>query len=208
MTVPSAQGGHAADEVGSAPGSSLDFQLPTVFLIGTAHKFQRQVKGPHADGIAQFRILIRDLCLLHNLAAIAEEMNLHALQEWNVTESVAQQVCNLLGLWHQLSDPSPEERFKLGIRKDNDIRAEHVSDEWTHEQIEADVIARGSVPSDRIREQFWLRKIQDFDGWPLLFICGANHFTSIAALLRASQIDVVEVHPDWEPAANRGCCDL
>ena len=182
--------------------------MQTVVLVGTSHKFQRPVNGPHADGIAQFRILIRDLCLQHDLAAIAEEMNLHALQEWNVTQSVAQQVCNLLGLRHQFSDPSPEERYKLGIRQDNDIRAEHVFDEWTQEQIEADVLARGSVPSDRIREQFWLRKIRELDEWPLLFICGANHFTAFAALLRASHIEIVEVHPDWEPAANRGCCEF
>ena len=79
-------------------------------------------------------------------------MNWHALQEWNVTQSVAQQVCNLLGLRHQLSDPTPEERHNLDIRQDNDIRVEHLDDEWTQEQIEADVLARGSVPSDRIRE--------------------------------------------------------
>jgi acetylornithine deacetylase/succinyl-diaminopimelate desuccinylase-like protein len=81
-------------------------------------------------------------------------------------------------------------------------------DEWTQEQIEADVLERGSVPSDQIREQFWLRKIRELDVWPLLLICGANHFTSFAALLSAGHIDVVEVHPDWEHAANRGCCEL
>lgn len=183
--------------------------MKTVVLVGTAHKYQRPGNGPHADGIAQFRVMIQELCLQHDLAAIAEEMSLQALQEYDVTESVAQQVCALLGgLRHQLSDPPHAERFKLGIRQDNDIRVEHLSDGWTEEQIEADVLARGSVPSDRIREQFWLQKIQELNAWPLLFICGANHFTTFAALLRANQIDVVEVHPDWEPAANRGCCDL
>jgi len=175
--------------------------MQTVVLVGTAHKFQRPVNATHADGIAQFRIMIQELCLQHDVASVAEEMNWHALQEWNVTASVAQQVCALLGLRHQLSDPSPEERYKLGIRQDNDIRAEHVFDEWTSEQIEADVLARGSVPSDRIREQFWLRKIQEIDAWPLLFICGANHFTSFTALLRAGHIGVIEAHPDWEPSA-------
>ena len=105
--------------------------MPTVFLIGTAHKFQRPVSGPHADGIAQFRIMIQEQCRRHDLAGIAEEMNWHALQEWNVTQSVAQQVCNLLGLRHQLSDPTPEERHNLDIRQDNDIRVEHLDDEWT-----------------------------------------------------------------------------
>lgn len=180
---------------------SLGFNMQTVFLVGTDHKFQRPVNGPATDGIAQFRTMIQGLCLQHDLAAIAEEMNLPALQKYGVTESVPQQVCALLGLHHQLSDPSHEERYKLGIRQDNDIRAEHMLDEWTQEQIEADVLARGSVRSDRLREQFWLRKILELDAWPLLFICGANHFTSFAALLRAGHIEVVEVHPDWEPSA-------
>ena len=179
--------------------------MQTLVLLGTCHKFQRPVDSQYAGEIAQFRILIRDMCLKHNLAAIAEEMSLYALKEENVTESVAQQVCALLSLRHQLSDPSPEERRKLGILQDNDIRAEHMFDEWTQEQIEADVLARGRVPSDRIREQFWLTKIQKLDAWPLLFICGADHFNSFATLLRSSRINVVETYPDWEPAEKVVC---
>ena len=101
--------------------------MQTVVLVGTAHKFQLPVNGAHADGIAQFRSMILDLCRQQDLAAIAEEMNSHALQENKVTESVAQQVCASLGRRHQFSDPSPEERYKLGIRQDNDIRVEHRS---------------------------------------------------------------------------------
>lgn len=189
---------------GFAAKITLGFYMQTVVLVGTDHNFQRSVNGPHAEGIAQFRIWIQELCLRHHLAAIAEEMSLYALEENNATESVAQQVCALLGLRHQFSDPaSREERYKLGIRQDNDIRAEHMFDDWTQEQIEADVLARGRVPSDRIRENFWLRKVQELDVWPLLFICGANHFTSFAALLKASCINVVVAHPDWEPSVNR-----
>lgn len=180
--------------------------MQTVILVGTDHRFQLPTNGPHSAGIAQFRDMLLAMCLRHSITAIAEEMSLHALQENNVAESVAQQVCALLDLCHQLSDPSPEERRNLGIRQDNDIRVEHIVerifDEWTQQEKEADVLSRGSVPSDRIREQFWLRKIQELSVWPLLFICGANHFTPFAALLRANRIDVLEVHADWGPAAN------
>jgi hypothetical protein len=179
-------------------GDHDGFHMQTVVLVGTAHKFQRPVNEPNADGIAQFRNMIKDLCPQHEIAAIAEEMSWYALQEQNVTESVAQQVCALLGLRHQLSDPSLEERYKLGIRQDNDIRAEHMFDGWTQEQIEADVLARGSVPSDKIREQFWLRRIQELDVWPLLFICGAHHFTPFATLLSEAGVSVVEAHQDWK----------
>ena len=173
--------------------------MHTVVLVGTDHKFQRPLNGPTIDEAGQFRAMIQYLCLQHSLAGIAEEMSLRALEENNCTESVAQQECALLGLHHQFSDPPREERYKLGIRQDNDIRAEHMVDGWTPEQIEADVLARGSVPSDRIRELIWLQKIQELNVWPLLFICGANHFTQFVALLKANRISVVEAHPDWEP---------
>ena len=172
--------------------------MHTVVLVGTDHKFQRPLNGPTIDEVEQFRAMIQNLCLQHNLAGIAEEMSLRALEENSCTESVAQQVSGLLDLHHQFSDPPREERYKLGIRQDNDIRAEHMLDGWTREQIEADVLARGSVPSDRIRERIWLQKIQELNVWPLLFICGANHFTPFIALLKANCISVVEAHPDWE----------
>jgi hypothetical protein len=182
--------------------------MQTIILVGTDHNFQRPVNGKHTEGIAQFRIRIQELCLQYHLAAIAEEMSVSALAEYNLTESVAQQVCALLSLRHQFSDPpSREERYKLGIRQDNDIRAEHLLSDSTQEQIEADVLARGRVPSDRIREQFWLSRVQELDVWPLLFICGANHFTSFSALLKENGIQVVEAHTDWEPSVNQGCCE-
>lgn len=177
--------------------------MQTVVLVGTDHNFQRPVDGPHSEGIAQFRKRIQELVLEYGLAGVAEEMSLSALEEYDVKESVAQQVCASLGLSHQFSEPSSrEERYKLGIRQDNDIRAEHMFDDWTHEQIEADVLARGRIPSDRIREQFWLRKAQEFNVWPLLFICGANHFAAFSALPKASGIKVLEAHADWEPSSS------
>ena len=179
-------------------------RMRIVVLVGTAHKFQRPINGPHAEGIDKFCHTVRALCHRHKVRAIAEEMSFHALEEKGVTESVAQQLCAELNLCHQFSDPSPEERSKLGIRQDNDIRAEHMFDGWTHEQIEADVLTRGRAASDRIREQYWLRRIQELDIWPLLFICGACHFTPFATLLRESSLSVVEAHQDWEPEAVPG----
>ena len=177
--------------------------MQTVFLVGTDHNFQRPVDGPYSLGIAQFRAKIQQLCAENQLAGIAEEMSVSALEEHGVSESVAWQVCASLGLRHQYSEPASRiERYALGIRQDNDIRAEHFFSDWTQEQIEADVLARGRVPSDRIREDYWLRKVLEFNVWPLLFICGANHFSSFSTLLRTSGIHVVEAYADWEPSSD------
>ena len=178
--------------------------MRTVVLVGTHHKFQRPVNGPHAAEIESFRNTIRELCFLQKVHAIAEEMSLHALQEKGVTESVAQQLCAELGLRHQLSDPSPEEKRELGIRQDNNIKTEGWLNNWTPEQIDAAVLKYGNDASDRIREQEWLTRIQELDVWPLLFICGADHFTPFAALLREAGMTVIEAHQDWEPEIETG----
>ncbi len=171
----------------------------TVILFGTSHKYQFPLNERHAVGIKSFRSTIRELCILHKVRVIAEEMSLHAMHENRVAESVAQQLSVELGLYHQLSDPSPKERVALGIRQDNDIKLDGFLNGWASEQIEAEIVESGRVVSDRIREQCWLRRIQEFNVWPLLFICGADHFTSFAAVLRNAGVNVVEAHQDGEP---------
>ncbi len=57
--------------------------MKAVVLVGTDHKFQRPVNGSEPE-IENFRDAIRELCLLHNVRAIAEEMNLQALQNTKI----------------------------------------------------------------------------------------------------------------------------
>ena len=184
-----------------------------VILIGTSHAYQfgdGAVFGDttcSSEDAKQFRQYLTDVHNLHRIRAFAEEMSLDALAEMELTASLPKIVADKLSVCHRYCDPTHQEKVQLGIRQDNDIRSDHMVDGWTKEQIEADVLARGSLPSDRIREQFWLRSIQGLDVWPLLFICGANHFTSFAALLRVGHIDIVEEHRDWKPSANQGYCE-
>lgn len=173
--------------------------MRTVILVGTAHKFQIAAAGDLASAAGEFLKFLHDLCSEHKVRAVAEEMNSHALQEKGATESVAQRLCAELRLLHHFSDPCPQERYALSIRQDNDIRAEHLFDGWTQEQIEADVLARGSATSDRICERFWWQKLQEINVWPLVFICGADHFAPLATLLREAGVNVVEPDRDWDP---------
>lgn len=169
--------------------------MRTVVLIGTDHKFQKPIDGPHRTGIESFRNTIRKLHAQHKLSAIAEEMSLEALQENDLEQSVAQQLCIELGqLPYNFSDPASRERFDLGIRGGNEIKLEGLKRGWTDEHVDEEI-----VQSYRIREREWLRRIQDFDKWPLLFICGANHFAHFAELLRKSEFNVIEAYHDWGP---------
>lgn len=175
--------------------------MRTVVLVGTDHKFQKPLDGPHRAGIEGFRNTIRKLCDQHKLRAVAEEMSLAALRENNLQESVAQQLCiELGGLPYNFSDPAPGgERRALGIRDNGDMRNECTENDWSQEQLDAEVLKNTEV-SHRIREREWLRRIQMFDKWPLLFICGANHFSHFAQLIQKNGIKIIEAYQDWEPA--------
>ena len=172
-----------------------------VVLVGTDHKFQRPVNGSEDTGIESFRHAIRELCLRHKVHALAEEMNPQALQEYEMTESIPYQLCGELGLLHQYSDPSLQERTALGIRRDCDIELQGWRERWPRKKINAGIHSHGSAVSDRIREKEWLRRIQALDTWPLLFVCGADHFAQFSKLLQMAGITVVEAYKDWEPGS-------
>lgn len=173
--------------------------MRTVVLVGTDHKFQKPIDGPHRVGIENFKKTIRVLFERHNLCAIAEEMSPAALQEANIQESVAQQVCaELGGLPHNFSDPTKDERRALGILDNGDMMIKSMDNDWSREQLDSAIHINMEV-SSRVREREWMRRIQEFDEWPLLFICGANHFTHFAKLLRESGLCVIEAYPDWGP---------
>jgi hypothetical protein len=172
--------------------------MRVVVLIGTDHKFQLPMNEAERAEVESFRNAIRDLCVWHKVYAIAEEMNPQALQKSKIRESVPYQLCGELRLLHQYSDPSLQERKVLGIRSDHDIELQGWRESWTRKKINADIRRYGSIVSDRIREKEWLRRIQELDVWPLLFICGSDHFVPFATLLRDAGMTVIEAHQDWE----------
>ena len=169
----------------------------TVVLFGTDHNFQLPLCGKDIE--QTFYSAIYELSNSYGVRAIAEEMNLEALNEIGATYSIAQQLCNEKDLRHKFIDPTNKERKVLGIIQDNDIKAEGFLNNWTPEHIDAEILVRGADASDSIRENFWLSKVMEIDTWPLLFICGADHFNSFADLLRENGVSVVESCKDWEP---------
>lgn len=168
-----------------------------MILIGTAHTFQRPQTGPIVPAIEEFRCFIRNLCVQNGVRALAEEMNRQALQEHGVQESIAQQLSRELGLIHQFSDPATKERSMLGIRSENDIRIEGWIKRWSQKEIDKAVIQNAN--SDRVREGYWFLKLLEIDTWPILFICGADHFSPFSSLLRKADVTVVEACKDWSP---------
>ena len=172
--------------------------MRTVVLIGTDHRYQRASDADDGDE-TQFRNTILEILDRQAIKSIAEEMSKEALAHHGAKNSIVELVCTERGIPHQFSDPTNSERLRLEIRQDSDIRAEHLSDGSTQEQIEADVEARGANASDRVREKYCWHRIQELQKWPILFICGANHVDPLVELLTKDGAHAVIAHRDWEP---------
>ncbi len=175
--------------------------MNTVVLLGTEHPIQRGEKEPTA-----FRAVLMEECKKHKVKAIAEEID-------NGVDTVASMLAADLDIGHLYVDPDNNERVERGIESDcrfdivckygdrypqikiwpREPSAENLPDEvW-------EVYDRRTTESYRRRERVWLEKITSFDKWPLLFVCGADHFREFSKLLGASGHHVVESHEYWMP---------
>ncbi len=87
--------------------------MKKIILLGTWHEYQKGTLA--SDDVAQFRQLLRDLCLKHSPGAIAEEMSQEALTEKAIQNSIPQEIASQLQLKHQYSDPPKSVRKELCI---------------------------------------------------------------------------------------------
>jgi len=164
----------------------------TALVLGTDHRYQTRdtdfAEVQH-NAFAQF---VAETCRAYGICAIAEENNTQALAEASVEESVPQRIAHTLGLTHQHCDPDRATRTKLGIRQENDIRAQAFLERWSETVVQEKLEA-----SHRARERYWLQQIIALNVWPVLFVCGADHSTSLLSLLPEHDVQVELVANDW-----------
>jgi len=121
--------------------------------------------------------VLRHLIARNEIRGIAEEMNKESLKRhFCPDESIAFQLAQELGIGHRYCDPDTATRAERSIEKGNFEK----------------------------RELYWLEQLQTFDGFPALFIMGADHFESFKNLLIQSGFQVCEVCRDWVPSDSRG----
>jgi hypothetical protein len=161
-----------------------------IVLIGTSHKYQLP-DNAYASAFADF---IRNSLDSSNATAIAEEMSLEALAQKGASQSICCGIANERGIRHLYCDPDNETRSRLQIQGENDIRLAGFLNDLAEKIINQDV----RVSHDR-RECYWLSRIIDFNLWPILFICGANHVDSFAAKARTATFSIEVLERDWSP---------
>lgn len=179
--------------------------MNTALLIGTEHSIQR---GERCRDL--FESTLREICRGNRVAAIAEEINESA-------QTVASTLAQELKISHLFADPGNTERIERGIEMDialnliNEFKSKYPMlclwpREPSSENLPQEVWnehVRRTEESYRMRESVWLEKIVRLDKWPLLFICGNDHFGSFGELLRSHRIDVVPIM--FDVALSRNC---
>jgi hypothetical protein len=162
----------------------------TVFLIGTDHRYQTRsadFTDAQHDAFADF---VAERCSALAIVGIAEEHSNEALAESCASQPVLCNIANFLRLRHRYCDPNRQLRSQLGIKQENDIRAfgSNLSEAEVRDRVQA---------SHRKREQHWLEQLLEFDVWPVLYVCGANHSARLHSLLDQHSIHTELVASDW-----------
>ena len=167
-----------------------------VIVLGTNHSVQRGEVRKN-----DFHSFLSSLCQKENIKSIAEEIN------GNAKMIVAKNVCNQLSINHLIIEPNLSDYQKLGIKPYNRIQHEvmciyHLDEAPSADnkspvealiEFESRVVSEHNLP----REKEWLNRILKNDLWPVLIICGANHFESFCSLLSDSDIKVTKSASNW-----------
>ena len=164
-----------------------------VLVLGTDHRFQWKSSDFTDLQHQQFVTFISATALAYKVVAFAEEYNCEALDEIGKKETVIEIMARELAMPHRYCDPDRQTRAKLGIFQENDIRAKAFLERSKEESNIQQRIER----SMRNREYYWLEQLQEFDMWPVLFICGASHSLPFFDLLQANKIDAILIAKDW-----------
>lgn len=168
--------------------------MPAVLIVGTNHEFQRATPNVSPDAIDAFRDYLRCVVAANGVVVIAEEMSSAALAENGLAQSVAQGIAGELGIAHDLADPSPEDRGRLGIQQRNEIELAGFFAGGDPNEIEARV--RRSYD---IREDFWASRLAASDRFPVVFICGASHVYTFREKLLTLGHDALVLAENWAP---------
>jgi hypothetical protein len=176
--------------------------MNTVVLLGTEHPIQLGAKAPNV-----FRAVLVDICKKNNVKAIADEIN-------KGDNSIASRLAIDFPLIKYLyADPDIKERMDWGIPTSIELDiVNDFGDQYPNIRMWPQEPSRDNLPADvwkeyfkrtedanRMRERVWLEKIRNFNSWPLLFICGTNHFDEFSKLLKACKFHVIETHKHWKP---------
>ena len=174
-----------------------------IYILGTDHKYQRNNAYGSSDSKVAFIRYLEDVCQVHGINAIGEEMSLDALKGFGLKNSIPELFAQEHGLKHKYCDPDHNEQKKLGIIECGHFtQTKKLPERLQPEEIKnitQEEAAELEWKEDLKREPFWLCEILELNVWPLLFICGSKHVESFCKLLATESFNAKIVNDCWEP---------
>jgi len=158
-----------------------------IYLVGVYHNFQTE---RHPD----FLDFLRELCSVHKIKSVGEEMNVDALRLAKVEKSTVLEIAEELCLPHAYCDPDENER------KSNDILGQQELEwhQWFNDLSDEEMKILKSE-HDHKREKICLKKIKKIFVDPMFFICGIQHLESFSSLLRENGFNFDLIERQWSP---------
>jgi hypothetical protein len=168
-----------------------------LYIIGTHHKHQF---GPCTafDSAEQacnaFSLYLKEQCVSLKIRTLAEEMSAEARRKWGISRTVPESVALELGIAHADCDPDVRERSQLDIRNEGLVITNGRLNQHSEETIQRNIRREYDK-----RENEWLRRLSQFPNFPVIFVCGYEHPSSLLEKARKCGLCAQIVIDEWTP---------
>jgi hypothetical protein len=148
----------------------------SLFIIGADHNYRRGYAPGYSSGaFEEFRQMLREFVGEKNIRGIGEEMNVDGLRTWAWAPdgTLASKIARELSISHRYCDAVKESPERVG-----------------------------TMTADE-RQRYWVKELQGFDGFPAIFICGADQVDGLKGRADDAGYQAEIVNRDWKPVRNR-----
>lgn len=168
-----------------------------LFIVGTHHKHQFShctAFAPEEQACEAFAEYLKRQCHALGVKTLAEEMSSDARQKWQIKKTVPESVASELSINHADCDPTDHERAALGIQNEGRVKMNGLMYEQSEETVQKNIRAEYDK-----REQEWIRRLDQVQHEPVLFVCGADHSRSFAEKTGQRGWQAVVLEEEWTP---------
>ena len=173
---------------------------PAEFILGTSHPLQCGATECGDERISLLKQVILGALSDHGIRRIAEEMSHDGLREALGDEAGSGTICQRIApkdISVQFVDLGVKERACLSLSDTNIVASAIRHAEGSSELAKF----RESLNSlcGEVRERVWVARVLSGQGWPVLFVCGANHSVSVKRLFERVGVEATMICSDFDP---------
>ena len=172
-----------------------------MFVLGTSHPLQCGSAECGKRSISLLEQEIRRTLSEHGIKRIAEEMSDDGLRKRLGDGPAHKTLCQRIGAREGI----PVDFVDLGIKERACLSLSDVSISTSaikHAEGRSELMRIHKALSSlcgEVRERVWVARVLSGDGWPVLFVCGANHVDAVGQLFGRAGVEATIVCRDFDP---------